>query len=82
MLEGENGMKKTLSVLLCLAMMLLMLTGCAARDIAKAKTAYANGDYQTVVELLENLKTRSRRRPSCSTMRRSISRLTPATISR
>ena len=57
MLEGENGMKKTLSVLLCLAMMLLMLTGCAAQDIAKAKTAYANGDYQTVVELLENLKT-------------------------
>ena len=49
-------MKKKLTVLLCLVLSLLLLTGCASQDIAKAKTAYANGDYQTVVDLLENLK--------------------------
>ena len=50
-------MRKKIAILLCLTLTLLLLTGCAARDISKARTAYANGDYQTVVELLENLKT-------------------------
>ena len=49
-------MKKRLTVLLCLLLSLLLLTGCASKDISKAKTAYANGDYQTVVDLLENMK--------------------------
>ena len=49
-------MKKRLTMLLCVFLSLLLLTGCASRDIAKAKTAYANGDYQTVVDLLDNLK--------------------------
>ena len=49
-------MKKTISVILCLVLSLVFLTGCASQNISKARTAYANGDYQTVVELLENLK--------------------------
>ena len=49
-------MKKKLTILLCLILSLLLLTGCAARDFSKAKTAYASGDYQTVVDLLENQK--------------------------
>ena len=49
-------MKRRLTVLLCLVLSLLLLTGCASQTISKAKTAYANGDYQAVVDLLEGMK--------------------------
>ena len=55
-LEGEEDMKRRLTVLLCLVLSLLLLTGCASQTISKAKTAYANGDYQAVVDLLEGMK--------------------------
>ncbi len=49
-------MKKKLALILAVVLCLLLLCGCASRDIKKAKTAYASGDYQTVVELIEGLK--------------------------
>ena len=54
--EGVKDMKKKLTVVLCLVLALLLLTGCASQTISKAKAAYESGDYQTVVDLLQDLK--------------------------
>ena len=49
-------MVKKIKLLFCLVLAILLLTACSSKALSKAEEAYANGDYQTVVNLVENMK--------------------------
>ncbi|MCR5136756.1 MAG: hypothetical protein K6C12_06625 [Oscillospiraceae bacterium] len=49
-------MKKRILLPICLILVLLLLTGCASKQLSIAKTAYENGDWQAVVDALEVVK--------------------------
>ena len=48
--------RPSLMICSCLLLSLLLLVGCTSKEISKAREAYTNGDYRTVVDLLENMK--------------------------
>ena len=49
-------MARKLNLLFCLVFAIFLLTACSSKNISKAEKAYANGDYNTVVNLLEKMK--------------------------
>lgn len=49
-------MMKKIKLFFCLALSVLLLTACTSKALSKAEEAYVSGDYQSVVNLIENMK--------------------------
>ena len=49
-------MVKQFMPLFSLILAVLFLTACSSNGVSKAEEAYSNGDYKTVVNLVENMK--------------------------
>ena len=49
-------MMKKIKLFFCLTLSVLLLTACSSKALSKAEEAYVSGDYQSVVNLIENMK--------------------------